>query len=257
MGECWDSLHDGVGEFHSVFVLEEVASTQNEARRLARSTPGIAVVADRQVSGRGRQGRMWSDSNGQALSMSMVSRSGLPPSGLSLAVGLAVIDACQALGATGLGLKWPNDVVERHLRGRGRKLAGVLIEVADGLSCIGVGLNVGQSSEDWPDALKNSAVSLRQLGVQADRPAVARAVLEAVSVWLKAAPEAIRERWSEIGTLRGQRCVFRVEGRTLEGVVVDLDALWRLVVRCEDGRRVRLDSAHAHLEQVGLLGSLT
>lgn len=252
----WASLLPPIGSFDQIVVLEQVASTQDEARRRAEATPRLAVIAHRQVEGRGRQGRVWDDLRGHALSMSMVVRSSLPSAGLSLAVGLGVVDACQALGAGGLGLKWPNDVVEDASSGRGRKLAGVLIERANGLAVVGVGLNVGQGDEDWPEDLSSRAVSLRQMGVAVERSQAARAVLECVSNWHDADSGAILRRWADVGTLRGRHCQFRVEGRLVTGVVVDLDQQWRLVLESAGGNRVRIEAAHAHLEQVGESGSL-
>lgn len=255
--EDWDIVAPPVGSFDRIVVLDEVASTQDEARRLARGTPGMAVIGLRQIAGRGRQGRAWEDSHGLALSVSMVVRSDLPPAGLSLAVGLGVLDACEAFGVDGLGLKWPNDVVERATQGKGRKLAGVLIESTQGIAVAGVGLNVGQNDDDWSGDLAETAVSLRQLGIVVDRPVVARAVLERVSHWLCAGAGSIRRRWRDVGTLRRQNCLFRVEGRAIQGMVVGLDEQWRLVLECHGGRRVRIDAAHAHLEQAGQAGSLT
>ena len=45
-------------------------------------------------------------------------------SGLSLAVGLAVIETLQAYKIDGLGVKWPNDIYVNR-----KKIAGVLIEL--------------------------------------------------------------------------------------------------------------------------------
>lgn len=255
MDEDWSSVRGADGSFDRVVVIDEIGSTQDEARRLAGGRPGQVVIAKRQVGGRGRQGRAWSDAGGASLSMSMTVESTMPAAGLSLAVGFGVVEACERLGVQGLGLKWPNDVVEHVEAGRGRKLAGVLIEVSGGLAVVGIGLNVGQADGDWPAELRDAAVSLRQKGVVVGRPEVAEAVLEGVSRWLGAPADGVRQRWMEIGTLLGRDCVFSVEGRLVSGVVVDLDAQWRLVLEQPAGGRIRLDSAHAHFEESGCLGS--
>ena len=61
---------------------------------------------------------------------------------LSLAVGVAVCRALEGIGARGVGLKWPNDVVAD-----GAKLGGLLVDVqgeADGpvAVIVGVGINI-------------------------------------------------------------------------------------------------------------------
>ena len=113
------------------------------------------LVAINQTAGRGRLGRRWHSTPGASLTFSLA----LPLqradwSGLSLAVGLAVVEALDPDGRR-LGLKWPNDLIlcevgdetddDKALR-TGRKLGGILIEsVAVGeqrAAVIGIGINV-------------------------------------------------------------------------------------------------------------------
>jgi BirA family biotin operon repressor/biotin-[acetyl-CoA-carboxylase] ligase len=98
-----------------------------------------------QSGGRGRLGRPWHSGLGNALTFSLLWRfdcglSGL--SGLSLATGVALIRATQALGISGAQLKWPNDVL-----GAGGKIAGILIEAQGDMLgpsavVIGIGINL-------------------------------------------------------------------------------------------------------------------
>ncbi len=253
--EDWESITTPVGLFDRVVVLDETPSTQGDARVLADGKPGLVVIGKRQVAGRGRQGRTWDDGDGASLSMSLCVEASLPAAGMSLAVGLGVLEACEQLGASGLGLKWPNDVVERGHGIAGRKIAGVLIESSRSLAVVGIGVNVHAREQGWHEGLERAAVSLEDLGIDAGRPAVAAAVLGIVSKWLVAPPAAIGDRWLGVGTLRGERCAFRVDGRLITGTVVDLDRQWRLVLQTDDGERVRIDAAHAHLEEPRVVGS--
>lgn len=114
---------------------------------------GLCVAALHQTQGRGRRGRIWHAGLGASLTFSVLWRfdcgaSGL--SGLSLAVGVALMRALKALGAEEIALKWPNDLLYHF-----HKLAGILIELQgdiDGASAavIGIGLNL-----DLPDALRD------------------------------------------------------------------------------------------------------
>ena len=93
-------------------------------------------------------GRTWHSGLGTALTFSLLWRfdCGLNAlSGLSLAVGVAVVRALNRLGAQGVQLKWPNDI----MTGQG-KLAGVLIEAQGDMLgpsavVIGIGLNCALS----------------------------------------------------------------------------------------------------------------
>lgn len=105
---------------------------------------GSVLAVELQTAGRGRLGRNWHSGLGTALTFSLLWRfdCGLNAlSGLSLGVGVAVVRALKKLGAQGVHLKWPNDVLTEH-----GKLAGVLIEAQGDMLgpsavVIGIGLN--------------------------------------------------------------------------------------------------------------------
>jgi BirA family biotin operon repressor/biotin-[acetyl-CoA-carboxylase] ligase len=131
----------------TVEVLKEVDSTNSELMRRARSglTEPVLLVAESQTAGRGRLGRQWHAQAGDALTFSLgLMLHPVDWSGLSLAVGLSVVESLDPLGALGLGLKWPNDIWARQqdtnqqmletlpktASNPWRKLAGILIETA-------------------------------------------------------------------------------------------------------------------------------
>jgi BirA family biotin operon repressor/biotin-[acetyl-CoA-carboxylase] ligase len=106
---------------------------------------GHVVIAEAQTAGRGRRGRQWVSPYGSSLYLSLYWN--FPAGyqaigGLSLAIGVAVVQALHSLSVLNIQLKWPNDI---YLDGK--KLAGVLVEVEGqmGAACdsiIGVGLNI-------------------------------------------------------------------------------------------------------------------
>jgi BirA family biotin operon repressor/biotin-[acetyl-CoA-carboxylase] ligase len=131
----------------SVEVTDQVDSTSSELLRRAarRDIHGALLAAEWQTAGRGRRGRVWTAVAGGSLTFSLGWRfeqgAGFL-AGLSLAVGVAVVRALEAEGLAGVELKWPNDLVHRHL-----KVGGILIELnGDALGpstvVVGVGLNV-------------------------------------------------------------------------------------------------------------------
>lgn len=131
----------------SVEVTDQVDSTSSELLRRAarRDIHGALLAAEWQTAGRGRRGRVWSAVAGGSLTFSLGWRfeqgAGFV-AGLSLAVGVAVIHALEAEGLPGVELKWPNDLIYRHL-----KVGGILVELnGDALGpstvVVGVGLNV-------------------------------------------------------------------------------------------------------------------
>jgi len=105
---------------------------------------GSVLAVELQTSGRGRMGRTWYSGLGSSLTFSLLWRfdCGLNAlSGLSLAVGVAQIRALNRIGAQGVQLKWPNDILVPQ-----GKLGGVLIEAQGDMLgpstvVIGIGLN--------------------------------------------------------------------------------------------------------------------
>lgn len=115
------------------------------------------VATNLQTKGRGRRGRTWQAGLGESLTFSLLWRfqcgaAGL--SGLSLAVGVAIIRALHQLDLMTAKLKWPNDIVVKHMA-NGKptieKLAGILIELQGDMegpsaAVIGIGINLTLSS---------------------------------------------------------------------------------------------------------------
>lgn len=128
-------------------ILEEVDSTNRVLlqKSVLGAPHGSCVAAELQTAGRGRRGRTWFAGIGGGLAFSVLWRfeqgAGFL-SGLSLAVGVAVVRALHEAGVEGAMLKWPNDVLYHY-----RKLAGILIEMQGDISgpcavVIGIGLNL-------------------------------------------------------------------------------------------------------------------
>lgn len=145
-----------LGPLASCFSLELCASVDSTSTRLLEhaargAARGAVVAAEWQSGGRGRFARNWHAAVGGGLTFSLLwrfDRGAGALSGLSLATGVAVARALEALGASAIALKWPNDLLCS-----GRKLAGILIELqGDSLgptaAVIGVGINVHLSEAD-------------------------------------------------------------------------------------------------------------
>lgn len=132
-------------------VMDSIDSTNtfllHEASRgINRGRAGIHVVAaELQTSGRGRRGRQWHSGLGGSLAFSMswqFQQGASFLSGLSLAIGVAIIRTLESAGIKDAVLKWPNDVMYNLC-----KLAGILIELHGDMlgpsaAVIGVGVNL-------------------------------------------------------------------------------------------------------------------
>ena len=159
-------------EWFNVQLLDEVASTNTYLMQQKGATHATCVAAHVQTKGKGRRGRTWVSQLGASLTFSLLWRfqcGAAALSGLSLAVGVALMRAFNGLGVNDAQLKWPNDVLVD-----GKKLAGILIELQGDLegpsaAVIGVGVNLNLpknvlNSIDQPaiDLVDVSAKSINQ-----------------------------------------------------------------------------------------------
>ncbi len=224
-----------------VAVVRETASTQDTARRMSGGRPGLLVVAGRQTAGRGRLGRAWADAPGHSLAMTFVLDASRYEGGhVALATGVGACLAAENLGAADVGLKWPNDVVQRST---GRKLAGVLVEGDDGLLYVGVGMNVTHDSGDWPAGLRDRAVSLAQLGARVARLDAARLLVTNLVATLALAPDELVRIWHGRDTLVGTHQTFHHDGAEYAGRVESIEPGSGIVVKTDAGQTVRLPAA--------------
>ena len=139
---------NAIGEQRAWFnlqILDTVASTNTYLMQQKGIAHATCVAAHIQTQGKGRRGRTWVSQLGASLTFSLLWRfqcGAAALSGLSLAVGVALIRALNNLGVNEAQLKWPNDVLVDS-----KKLAGILIELQGDLegpsaAVIGVGVNL-------------------------------------------------------------------------------------------------------------------
>ncbi|MEA2410343.1 MAG: BirA family transcriptional regulator [Thermoleophilaceae bacterium] len=212
----------------------ETDSTNARARALAAAGAphGTLVTADSQTAGRGRQGRSWTASPGDALLMSLLVRRVDPL--LPLAAAVAV---CEALPVDAL-VKWPNDIWVG-----GRKIAGILLEgrPQEGWAVLGIGLNVRTRS--FPEELGETATSLALAGAGTTVPEARAALLEALARWLDAPAGEVLSAWRARDALRGSPVRWADGSGTAAGIT-DMGSL---VVETAGGERVELGAGEVHL----------
>ena len=227
------------------------------------------LVAINQTEGRGRLGRRWHSTAGSSLTFSLA----LPLaradwSGLSLAIGLAVVEALDPDGRR-LGLKWPNDIIVRDTEGGdepardkslaeparlGRKLGGILIEsVTVGeqrAAVIGIGINViaqpvaeadygaAALTELWPEATPQDA--LARIGEPLVRTLVA---------FERDGFAPLQDAFARRDVLLGQR-VRTTDAAMPEGVAAGVDADGALTVT-SNGQTRRIVSGEVSVRLAG------
>jgi BirA family biotin operon repressor/biotin-[acetyl-CoA-carboxylase] ligase len=135
-----------------------VPETESTQALLDPSMPEWSVAtADHQTAGRGRLGRVWTDSSGTSILCSVLVKppGGRNPAELTLVAGLAVARVVERALGRAAQIKWPNDVLVD-----GAKVSGGIADLRDGAVVLGIGINVNQT--ELP-AARIPAASLRTI----------------------------------------------------------------------------------------------
>jgi BirA family biotin operon repressor/biotin-[acetyl-CoA-carboxylase] ligase len=226
--EAWpdrlEAVCTGLRFLRRAVVVRETGSTQDLARGRAE---GDVVVAWRQTSGRGRDGRTWADTGLGGVAVTAVAAVHGP--WIALAAGVAAAEAIERVAPSiAVGLKWPNDLMIA-----GRKVGGVLIERDGDASLIGIGINVSQPSFDGE--LATRATSLAIAGACVDRLVLLEALLPRLDHWLAAGESPTIGAFQQRDMLRGRVVRLSAAGAIVEGVVESIDPLVAIRIRRSDG----------------------
>jgi BirA family biotin operon repressor/biotin-[acetyl-CoA-carboxylase] ligase len=235
-------------EFLSVEIADHAQSSNAVLLERARkgAPSGSVLAVEWQSAGRGRLGRRWHSGLGDALTFSLLWRfdKGLGAlSGLSLAVGVAMVRALRELGVNEAGLKWPNDVLLPS-----GKLAGILLEAQGDMLgpsavVIGVGMNLALPAAARKQ-IEQPVSDLAACGVSLEERNRVLAMLLRHLVWVLQAFAMygfapLREEWKSYHRL--QHCASLVhmpDGSHIEGVVLGVDDEGALRMRTQQGEQI-------------------
>lgn len=216
---------------------DSLASTMIEAAKLAAegAPSGTVVAAREQTAGQGRQGRNWISKPGDGLYATFILRVSAAPADIpciTLALGLAVVEALSGLVPQGLDIRWPNDVLWQ-----GKKLCGILARLEHGAVVVGIGINCNQT--EFTDALRTPATSLlAATGNRHEPEAVLELLRPQVELFAQLHREEILRLFTQVSSyVSGRRVRVDLDGTVMEGVTDGLDEFGFLLVRKEDGSR--------------------
>lgn len=191
-------------------LIRQSTTSTNDLLAEYRDGATRACLAERQTAGRGRGGKAWSSPYGVNLYLSVTRHMSSSPASLSalgLAVGVALAQALSALGAVGLGLKWPND-----LWIAGHKVGGILCELRArrqaSQAVIGLGLNIQMPPALAADIDQPWTRLVDHMPIRPARSQVAGCCLDAILSALIRYDHhgfaAFHERWRDYDLLAGQ-----------------------------------------------------
>ena len=228
--------------WRSLEVVPEIGSTNAALLAAAAddAPEGTVLVAEHQVTGRGRLDRVWTSPPGAGITVSFLLRPDVPSARrgwLPLLTGVALAEAVGEVPGVRASLKWPNDL----LAADGAKLAGILAEAGSGAVVVGVGLNVSTRADELPETGTSLALAA---GRPVDRAAVLLQFLRGFErrylAWVQTLGDPVssglaRDYLAWSSTVGAVVVVTLPNGSTLEGVAESVDWDGRLVVRTAQG----------------------
>lgn len=212
-------------------ILDSTDSTNAEALRMLQAgvQAPFVVLAETQTNGRGRRGRAWVSPPAQNLYYTLaLSITGGPQrlSGLSLVVGLAVMQALRQMGVEQAGVKWPNDIYVG-----GKKIAGILMELSGDPAdlchvVIGIGINVNMTADAVE--IEQAWTSMRkETSGLVDRNELVRVMSQSLQHYLRRHAEegfaGLRDEWEACNIWRAQHCCLSSGTQRIRGLVLGVD----------------------------------
>jgi BirA family biotin operon repressor/biotin-[acetyl-CoA-carboxylase] ligase len=228
-------IHDHL-ESTNTYLMKKLSSGQTHTN---------CVATNLQTNGRGRRGRNWHAGLGSGLTFSVLWRfqcgaAGL--SGLSLAIGIALIRVLHSFGVTKAKLKWPNDV----LIGR-EKLAGILIELQGDMegpsyAVIGVGINL-RLPANIKQRIDQPAIDLASITQEPINPnlllgELLKQLINVLSTFEQLGFASMREEWTQHHAYHQQAVkILHPDGRETAGTVIDVAEDGNLLVNTASGEQ--------------------
>lgn len=198
-------------------------------REVEQHPAGTLVVAGAQSAGVGRHGHTWESEPDAGLYFSLL----VPVTPLlTLALGIATVEAIRQATQLTCDLRWPNDVMLHQ-----RKLAGILVQSAQQAAVAGIGVNIGQRS--FPPEVADLATSLAmETGLEFRREDVLVELVRAMDVWRGQPAARIRDEFAARSSYAsGKRVRVPIEGVETLATTAGITPEGFLQVLTAEGRR--------------------
>ncbi|MDD7428477.1 MAG: biotin--[acetyl-CoA-carboxylase] ligase [Oscillospiraceae bacterium] len=239
-------------------VYRRITSTNTVLKEMAaKGAPeGTILVAAKQTSGRGRFDRPFI-SGTSGVYFSILLRPDNIPAERSLlittAAAVAVAQTVEKISGRSAGIKWVNDVFIG-----GKKICGILTEASFGVdgggldyAVLGIGVNVTEPEEGFPDEIKDIAGSVFEDGARVPdaRSRIAAGIINTFfDFYLHPDKTDFIGEYKRRSIVIGKD-VYLINGNnTEEARVTDIDSECRLIVRTKDGTEKRVSSGEISLK---------
>ena len=253
---------------YDVVYKSSTDSTNSDAKKIAGKNDAVIIAAE-QTAGKGRYGRtFYSQSNGGIYFTVRINNKNNNNNGLSagdttffpLIAAVSVYQAVRDLCGIELRVKWPNDLLYKFASGY-KKLCGILTEASIKAIktteateaaepenhrveyvIVGIGLNINNGAEDFPDEIKDTAASLKMIsGIKYDRADILCEILYNFARFMNIPKKDLLEEYKKI-LLLGIDISFMQDGKILTGKARGINENGNLIAEMQNGETITIQS---------------
>ncbi len=246
-------LNEKIKNKVEIVVKKSVGSTNDEVKRQAEKNEGYIIVSCSQTQGKGRLGRSFFSPDNTGLYMSILLKPQFKPEqalGITTAAAVAV---CRALEKFGVNpsIKWVNDIFVD-----GKKVCGILTESAVNIenrklsyAVLGIGLNIYNPENDFPDEIKNIAGAIFSKGTENLRNRLCGEIInEFFYLYDGIGMGRHTDEYIRRNFVIGKNVLVLLQGEAKKATVTGITNSCELEVTYESGEKVVLSSGEISLK---------
>ena len=230
----------------NIYYYQSVGSTNSLAKSLAKegAIEGSLVVAEEQVSGRGRCGRGWISPKGANILASIIFRPSILPDQvprMAILGAVSVADSIFKLTGIKAQIRWPNEILLND-----KKVGGILTEFSAELDrvdfvILGIGINVNFDLSGFPELATEATSISMETGAKASRTEFLQIILQQIesnyTLLIQDKFHLIRERWNALCWRLGKWVGGDWAGDEQGGILKGIDDSGCLIIDKVDGEQ--------------------
>lgn len=247
---------DIIGKKIEIFKMVDSTNTYAKLKAHKGNKEEIVIVANQQSNGKGRRGKSFFSPAEAGLYMSILLYPNMKLSEvniITIIAALALIEALEDKTSIKASIKWVNDIIYNR-----KKLCGILTEASvEGESgfveyvVVGIGVNIKKS--EFPDELKNIAISLEEITSKIfDRNELIAEILNKFELYYKNlnSKQSIIEAYKKNLGMLGEEIEVIQGKEKYYAKALDVNEIGELIIQTKDGKIISINCGEISIHQI-------
>ncbi len=222
--------------FPEISSTQEYLKNEFESLRKIENTDFFLVTCEKQSAGYGRSKTNWIDSEGSiAFSCSLVNL--LPPTLISLYIGVGLVSFFKIKYNISLNLKWPNDLYYN-----GKKCGGIIANNINGIFIVGIGMNIFKTPQKINDS--NNQIGHIHLNLEQNFKTTLPSSIYHHLRFLNLNSESIKDEFLKNALYLHQKVTIEEDDKIIEGIFFGIGELGELILEDDNQKKHRIYNGH-------------